>query len=70
MINMSYVLVMDKNNCIYCMDCVKACSSGALSFTNVFWFNDSECINCKACSESCERDCIEVNNNLDDDYDY
>jgi len=42
-----------KTNCIGCMECVKACPTGALSFDKGFVYKSNLCNLCKKCVEVC-----------------
>ncbi|MEW6055323.1 MAG: 4Fe-4S binding protein [Bdellovibrionota bacterium] len=50
------VLRRETKDCIHCNICANHCPTGAISFTNPEFYNESECIKCFACSQECPVD--------------
>lgn len=52
---------VDDKLCNYCLDCVNACPSGALSYDKCFEHDPEECWNCEACMDVCETEALLIN---------
>ena len=59
MVNYMTVRINDKK-CDFCLDCVTACPSGALTYDKCFEHNASECWNCESCMDVCQNDSIKI----------
>lgn len=53
---------VDKDKCIYCADCVRACPVGALEMYEDYprMKQDAECILCSTCADTCPEQAIEL----------
>jgi len=50
------MLRRDTQGCVHCNICSHHCPTGAISFENAEFYNESECIKCFACSQECPVD--------------
>lgn len=56
-------LTIDYARCIYCMECVDICVSGALTYNellNKFNFTSEDCTYCEVCLDLCEPEAIRI----------
>ena len=54
---------VDSDKCTYCLECVKGCMNGALTYDStvkVFMHSAYACAYCEWCMDCCEEDCIEI----------
>ena len=54
---------VDSNKCDYCMECVNACTTGALTYdkaVKVFMHNAYECAFEEYCMDVCPNNAIEI----------
>ena len=54
---------IDSNKCDYCLECVNACTTGALTYDStvkVFMHNAYECSYCEVCMDVCEPEAIKI----------
>lgn len=50
-----YVLLqIDDTKCDYCLECVDACVSGALTYDKCFEHDPVKCWNCESCTGFCD----------------
>jgi len=59
MVNFMTVRIDDKK-CDYCLECVSACPSGALTYDKCFEHDGSECWYCESCMGLCEQEAIQI----------
>ena len=59
MVNFMTVRIDDKK-CDYCLECVNACPSGALTYDKCFEHNGAECSYCEVCMDLCPNEAINV----------
>ena len=45
---------IDDKRCTYCLECVNACPSGALTYDKCFEHDSNECWNCESCMGFCD----------------
>ena len=54
---------VDSNKCSYCLDCVEACNTGALTYDSsvkVFMHNAYSCAYCEVCMDVCEPEALTI----------
>ena len=54
-------MIHDNKKCKKCFECIKACSTGALTLDKgIFKFNSMKCAICEYCMDVCPIEAIEV----------
>ena len=59
---MKKLAVVDRNICVACGACMKACPKGAISIYRGCYaqVNDQKCVGCGLCGKTCPAGCIET----------
>lgn len=53
--------IHDVKKCKKCFDCIKHCSTGALTLEKgIFKHNHMKCANCEVCMDVCPSEAIEI----------
>ena len=57
-----FEVVVDKDKCVGCEECVGSCPAGVFEFADgkADPVNEDECLGCETCVEVCEQDAITV----------
>jgi len=51
---------IDDKRCNYCLECVNACPSGALTYDKCFEHDGEKCWYCESCMGLCEQEAITI----------
>lgn len=51
---------IDDKICDFCLECVNACSTGALTYDKCFEHDPDECANCEVCMDVCTKEAIKI----------
>jgi ech hydrogenase subunit F len=61
------VLVLDRDKCILCGLCSKACPAGCIEVdraNKVYRYNPAKCIACKRCQDVCKKEAVKIVNRV------